>query len=84
MFVEAMPFPICGMTAFSALGKNCVDSSHLEGQISSRFHTKVISVGQLTYVHAILFSKDKTSSPELFSQFHVHAISTNAGCEEVF
>ncbi|KAF8794057.1 hypothetical protein HNY73_002079 [Argiope bruennichi] len=42
---ETTLFTICGMTAFSALGKNCVISSHLDGQAtSSQFHTEVISM----------------------------------------
>ncbi|XP_055928740.1 uncharacterized protein LOC129959871 [Argiope bruennichi] len=49
-------------TAFSALGKNCVDSSHLDGERTFyRFRTEVISVGQLICVHDILFGKGRTS-----------------------
>ncbi|KAF8792444.1 hypothetical protein HNY73_004036 [Argiope bruennichi] len=45
-----------------ALGKSCVDSSHLDVEGTfSRFRTEVISGGQLTCVHAVLFDKDKTS-----------------------
>ncbi|KAF8796529.1 hypothetical protein HNY73_000894 [Argiope bruennichi] len=56
MFVGTMKqrlTPICGMTAFSALGKNCVDSSHLDGQETfSRFRTEVISffIGWTAYL----------------------------------
>ncbi|KAF8790706.1 hypothetical protein HNY73_005687 [Argiope bruennichi] len=50
---ETTPFPICGVTTFSDIAKNCVDSSHLDGQgTSSRFRTEVISffLGWTTYL----------------------------------
>ncbi|KAF8770895.1 hypothetical protein HNY73_018372 [Argiope bruennichi] len=41
---ETTSFPICGVTAFSALGRNC-HSNHLDGQGTfSHFRTKVISM----------------------------------------
>ncbi|KAF8790707.1 hypothetical protein HNY73_005687 [Argiope bruennichi] len=50
---ETTPFPICGVTTFSDIAKNCVDSSHLDGQgTSSRFRTEVISGGQLICVQS--------------------------------
>ncbi|KAF8763811.1 hypothetical protein HNY73_021950 [Argiope bruennichi] len=60
---ETTPLPICGMVAYSALGKNCVDSSHLDGQETffSWFRTEVVSDGQLICVHAILLDKGTTS-----------------------
>ncbi|KAF8794424.1 hypothetical protein HNY73_002407 [Argiope bruennichi] len=64
MFVGAMKrlFPVCGMIAFSALGKNWVDSSYLDDQGTFfRFRTEAISDGQLTRVHAVVFDKGTPS-----------------------
>ncbi|KAF8794316.1 hypothetical protein HNY73_002308 [Argiope bruennichi] len=72
---ETPPFPGCGMTAFSTLGEDCVDSSHLDGQATStRFRTEVISGVRLTCVHAVCLTKARRQSPVLLTQFHVLAI----------
>ncbi|KAF8778351.1 hypothetical protein HNY73_015082 [Argiope bruennichi] len=67
---EITPFPICGMPAFSSLGKNCVDSSHLDGQGTfSLFRTEVISffLGWATYVFMpFCLTKIRRQSPVLF------------------
>ncbi|XP_055954156.1 uncharacterized protein LOC129990767 [Argiope bruennichi] len=50
------------MTVCSALCKNCVDNSFLDGQGSlSRFRREARSGGQLVRVHAVLFDKGTTS-----------------------
>ncbi|KAF8793630.1 hypothetical protein HNY73_001682 [Argiope bruennichi] len=65
-------FPICGAIAFSALDKNCVDSSHLDAQGTfSRFRTEVISVNNLLVSMPSCLTKAHRQSPVRFSQFHV-------------
>ncbi|KAF8794507.1 hypothetical protein HNY73_002482 [Argiope bruennichi] len=54
------------MTTFSALDKNCVDSSHLDSQGTfSRFCTEVISfsIGRRTYQCPCRFDTGTTSIP---------------------
>ncbi|KAF8793762.1 hypothetical protein HNY73_001804 [Argiope bruennichi] len=80
---ETTPFPLCGMTAFSALGEKCVDSSHLDGQGTfSLFRTDAISGGQLTCVNAVLFDKGTTSITSTFFSVPCTCYPcANAGCE---
>ncbi|KAF8789664.1 hypothetical protein HNY73_007588 [Argiope bruennichi] len=76
---ETTPFPICGVTASSALGKSCVDSSHLNGRGTfCRFRTEsnivFYRVDNLPLSNKTAWTLKNRQSPVLFSRFHVHAL----------